>query len=141
MDWESKPFEGRSERNLRDHYNEGLNLNYGVGLTWPDLEISKPASIYDQKLIPTNLRIKEFFWSSQKFIRDFTVSLNFYWKVQCYWRLTDTGKVSKIVHRRIWPKVDANIFIFFPARPSDEYDSAPSRKYSRPLLDVFAFIG
>ena len=30
---------------------------------------------------------------------------------------------------------------FFPTRPSDEYDSAPSRKYSRPLLDVFAFIG
>ena len=30
---------------------------------------------------------------------------------------------------------------FFPTRPSDEYDSAPSRKYSRPLLDVFACIG
>ena len=32
-------------------------------------------------------------------------------------------------------------FSFFPMRPSDEYDSAPSRKYSRPLLDVFACIG
>ena len=31
-------------------------------------------------------------------------------------------------------------FFFFPNRPSDEYDSAPSRKYSRPLLDVFACI-
>ena len=30
--------------------------------------------------------------------------------------------------------------LFFPTRPSDEYDSAPSRKYSRPLLDVFACI-
>ena len=33
------------------------------------------------------------------------------------------------------------IFFFFPTRLSDEYDSAPSRKYSRPLLDVFACIG
>ena len=24
-------------------------------------------------------------------------------------------------------------FLFFPTRPSDEYDSAPSQKYSRPL--------
>ena len=31
--------------------------------------------------------------------------------------------------------------LFFPTRPSDEYDSAPSRKNSRPLLDVFAYIG
>ena len=30
---------------------------------------------------------------------------------------------------------------FFQTRPSDEYDSAPSRKYSRPLLDFFACIG
>ena len=35
----------------------------------------------------------------------------------------------------------AIIFSFFPTRPSDEYDSAPSRKWSRPLLDVFACIG
>ena len=27
---------------------------------------------------------------------------------------------------------------FFPTRPSDEYDSARIRKYSRPLLDVLA---
>ena len=31
--------------------------------------------------------------------------------------------------------------LFFPTRPSDEYDSAPSRKYSRPLLDFFVCIG
>ena len=31
--------------------------------------------------------------------------------------------------------------LFFPTRPSDEYDSASCRKYSRPLLDVFACIG
>ena len=31
--------------------------------------------------------------------------------------------------------------LFFSTRPSDEYDSAPSRKYSRPLLDVFACNG
>ena len=35
----------------------------------------------------------------------------------------------------------AIFFSFFPPRPSDEYDSAPSRKYSRPFLDVFACIG
>ena len=35
----------------------------------------------------------------------------------------------------------AIFFSFFPTRPSDEYDSAPSRKYSRPLLDGFAWIG
>ena len=32
-------------------------------------------------------------------------------------------------------------FLFFATRPSDKYDSAPSRKYSRPLLNVFACIG
>ena len=42
--------------------------------------------------------------------------------------LTDTGEDSKLVHRQILPKVDASIFFFFfPTRPSDEYDSAPSR--------------
>ena len=30
--------------------------------------------------------------------------------------------------------------LFFPTRPSDEYDSASSRKYSRPLWDLFAYI-
>ena len=32
--------------------------------------------------------------------------------------LTDTGEDSKIVHTRIWPKVDASIFFFFPTRPN-----------------------
>ena len=32
-------------------------------------------------------------------------------------------------------------FFFFPTRPSDEHDSAPSQKYSRPLMEVFACIG
>ena len=32
----------------------------------------------------------------------------------------------------------AILFSFFSTCPSDEYDSAPSRKYSHPLLDVFA---
>ena len=52
--------------------------------------------------------------------------------------LTDTGEDSKLVHRRIWPKVDT-LFpsLFFSKRPSDEYDSAPSRKYSRPLFGRF----
>ena len=31
--------------------------------------------------------------------------------------------------------------LFFPTRPSDEYESTPSLNYSRPLLDVFACIG
>ena len=39
--------------------------------------------------------------------------------------ITGTGEDSKLVHRRKRPEVD----------------SAPSRKYSRPLLDVFACIG
>ena len=56
--------------------------------------------------------------------------------------LTDTGEDSKLVHRRICPEVDVSIFFsFFPTRPSDQYDSAPSRKCSRPLLDLFACIG
>ena len=54
---------------------------------------------------------------------------------------TDTGEDSKLVHRRKRPKVDTLLSTLFPTRPSDEYDSAPSPKYSRPLLDVFACIG
>ena len=38
-------------------------------------------------------------------------------------------------------KRHAIFFSFFPTRPSDEYDPAPSRKNSRPLLDLFACIG
>ena len=41
--------------------------------------------------------------------------------------LSDTGEDSKLVHRRKRPKVDASIFFFFPTRPSEEYDSAPSQ--------------
>ena len=49
---------------------------------------------------------------------------------------------SKLVQRRKRPKVDTLFSsLFFPTRPSDEYDLAPSRKYSRPLLDVLACIG
>ena len=56
--------------------------------------------------------------------------------------LTDTGEDSKLAHRRKRPKVETLFsYLFFSSRPSDEYDSAPSRKYSRPLLDVFACIG
>ena len=47
--------------------------------------------------------------------------------------LTDTGEDSKLVHRRIWSKVcrapPRYLLVEFPTRPSDEYDSAPSRKY------------
>ena len=47
--------------------------------------------------------------------------------------LTDTGEnVQK------WTRY---FLLFFSTRSSDEYDSAPSRKYSRPLLDFFACIG
>ena len=60
-------------------------------------------------------------------------------------KLTDTGEDSKLVHRRKRPKVDTLFSSLFWTRPwtcpSDEYDSAPSLKYSRPLLDVFACIG
>ena len=49
--------------------------------------------------------------------------------------LTDTGEDLKLVHRRIWPKCPRNFLFFFSdgskARtPSDECDSAPSRKYT-----------
>ena len=57
-------------------------------------------------------------------------------------KLTDTGEDSKLVHRRKRSKLNAvpprYLILEFSPRPSDEYDSAPSRKYSRPLLDVFA---
>ena len=56
-------------------------------------------------------------------------------------KLTHTDEDSKLVHRRRRPKVDTLFSCFFPTRPSDEYDSAPSRKYSHPFLDVFACIG
>ena len=56
-----------------------------------------------------------------------------------FFPLTDTGEDSKLVHRRKCPKVTL-FSTFFRTRPSDEYDSAPSRKYSRPLLDVFTCI-
>ena len=60
---------------------------------------------------------------------------------QGYCHLTITGEDSKLVHRRNRPKVDTLFSSLFSDAPSDEYDSAPSRKYSRPLLDVFACIG
>ena len=53
-------------------------------------------------------------------------------------RWTDTAEDSKLFRRRKRPKVDT---LFFPPRRSDENDSARSRKYSRPLLNVFACIG
>ena len=63
-------------------------------------------------------------------------------QIRPFWILTDTGEDSKLVHRQKFPKVDRLFSTpFFPTRPSDEYDSAPSRKYTRPLLDVFACIG
>ena len=56
--------------------------------------------------------------------------------------LTDTGEGSKLVYRRKRPKVDTLFStLFFRTRPSGEYDSARSRTYSRPLLDVFPCIG
>ena len=48
---------------------------------------------------------------------------------------------SFLVHKQKRPKMDTLFSSFFPTRPSDEYDTAPSRKYSRPLLDDFACIG
>ena len=51
--------------------------------------------------------------------------------------LTDTGEDSELVHRLKRPKVDTLFSsLFFSTRPSDEYDSASSRKSSGPLLDV-----
>ena len=39
---------------------------------------------------------------------------------------------GEIVHK--WTRY---FHLFFPTRPSDEFDSAPSRKYSRPLFGRF----
>ena len=51
--------------------------------------------------------------------------------------LTDTGdNFQKWTQRH-----HAIFFSFFPTRPSDEYDSAPSRKYSRQILNVLPSIG
>ena len=60
--------------------------------------------------------------------------------------LTDTGEDSKLVHRRKRPKVDTLYSSLFSDASERRvwvilYDSPPSRKYSRPLLDVFACIG
>ena len=48
--------------------------------------------------------------------------------------LTDTGEDSELVRRRIWSKVwtgpSRYLLREFPTRQSDEYDSAPSRKYT-----------
>ena len=60
--------------------------------------------------------------------------------------LTDTGEDSKLLHKRKRPKVDTLLSsLFFDASERQVwvklYDSAPSRKYSRQLLDVFACIG
>ena len=61
-------------------------------------------------------------------------------EISLIFNLTDTGEDLKLVHRPKRPKVDTLFSSIFPTRPSDEYDSATSRKYSRPLLDVFACI-
>ena len=54
--------------------------------------------------------------------------------------LTDTSEDSKLVHRRKRLKVDTLFSSLFSTRLSGDYFSAPSRKYSRPLLDIFACI-
>ena len=65
--------------------------------------------------------------------------------VKQFFNLADTGEDSKLDHRRKRSKVNAAppryFLLFFPTRSSDEYDSSPSRKYSRSLLKVFACIG
>ena len=57
-----------------------------------------------------------------------------------FFALTDTGEGNLSTGENV--KKWTRFFLhFFPTRPSDEYDSAPSQKYSRPLLDAFACIG
>ena len=50
---------------------------------------------------------------------------------------TRTGKLSTGENVQKWTRFS---LLFFPTVPSDEYDSAPSRNYLRPLLDVSACI-
>ena len=56
-------------------------------------------------------------------------------------RLTDTGEDSKLVHRWKRPKVDTLFSSLFSDASERRVWVTPSRKYSRPLLDVFACIG
>ena len=64
------------------------------------------------------------------------------------WKRRSTGLINEITRvqniclkRRTGLKLEnferLYFLRFFSTRPSDEYDSAPSRKYARPLLDVF----
>ena len=48
----------------------------------------------------------------------------------CRYTLCETGENSKLVHRRIAPKCPRFFLLFLKMRPSDEYDSAPTRKYT-----------
>ena len=60
------------------------------------------------------------------------IFINFIQPIQARTRNLSTGEnVQKWTHF---------FLLFFPTCLSDEYDSAPSRKYLRPLLDVFACI-
>ena len=106
-------------------------------------------------------KFKKFWWISGKFLFTSKLKTSFEneiknwlksieYKSTTRWRfyffvsilsLTDTGEDSKLVHRWKRAKVDTLFSTFFPPRPSDEYESAPSRKYSLLLLDVFACIG
>ena len=59
-----------------------------------------------------------------KQIRQIYYKLRFYHFYIYLVRLTDTGEVSKLVHRQKRPKVDTLFSSLFQTRSSDEYDSA-----------------
>ena len=89
-----------------------------------------PSLLY--KGLPSNERkiFKTSFFQNSEILK---ISFLYFNRCRRGLKTCPQAKASKSGH--------AIFFSFFPTRPSDEYDSAPSRKYSRPLLDVFACIG
>ena len=81
------------------------------------------------------------FYAGGESLRSFSLKLPYYDIFLNFWPIMTFNRYRRELEtcpQPNWPKVDASIFFFFPMRPSDEYDSAPSQKLSRPLLDVFA---
>ena len=134
-----------------------LNIHYKVffpnfnGLNWIISVINWFSNIcnindnlYQLQVFRLNVYENTKLWKSSKRFRLhllYWVKMNLF-KARCVWAINryrrgletcPQAKTSKSGH--------AIFFSFFRTRPSDECDSAPSRKYSRPLLDVFTWIG
>ena len=49
-------------------------------------------------------------------------------------RLSTSSDQERLIKNQAFPKISRFFLLFFSTRPSDEYDTAPSRNYSRPLI-------